>query len=172
MFFVIWILDLVIMFTVKKQGDKNVKTKKAEIILKINPKIYPLEVVEGAAYTFVDRAYVDIGGNPKKQILVTLTAKENSDRKEFERIAGDFKNELLNYALRRDIAQNNREIREYIISRALFSAVTSAEEEFEIIQRKTKEADKKGRAAKIAKGDFVDDPLGIAIPWEEKYGKK
>lgn len=161
------------MLAVKKQGIKNIKTntKKAKIILKINPQIYPLEVVEGAAYTFIDRAYIDIGGNPKRQITVLLSGKEDMGQREIERLVGEFKNELLNYALRREINNNNKEIREYIISRALFSAVTSPEEEFEIIKKKKKETEKKDRALKIKKGDYIDDPLGIAVPWEAKYGK-
>jgi His-Xaa-Ser system protein HxsD len=152
---------------------KNNKQKRpSKMVFKIDPKIYPLEVVKAAAYAFVNRAYVDIGGNAKRKILVTLTDKENSGRKELERIAGDFKNELLNYALRRDISQNNREIREYIVSRALFSSVTPPEKEFEIIKNKAREAGKKGRRAKVKKGDFIDDPLGIAVPWEEKFGNQ
>lgn len=152
-------------------GDMKIKSQEARVILKINPKIYPLEVVEGAAYTFVDRVYVDIGGNPARQISVTLAGKKNLNRKELERMAGEFKNELLNYALRREISKNNKEIREYIVSRALFSAAMPAEEEFEMVKKKAKEAEKKDRAAKIKKGDFIDDPLGIAVPWEEKYQK-
>ena len=147
------------------------RARLSKITIKINPKIYPLEVVEGAAYTFIDRAYVDISGNPKKQISVALAGKDNLNRKEILRLAGEFKNELLNYALRREISRNNREIREHIISRALFSSVVPPEEEFNLVKKKIQESEKKDRAKKIKKGDFIDDPLGIAVPWEEKYGK-
>jgi His-Xaa-Ser system protein HxsD len=152
------------------RGTK-ISEKKSKITIKIAPRIYPLEVIYGAAYSFVDRAYIDIGGNPKRQVLVTLAGKEDLSRKELERLAGEFRNELLNYALRRAISQNNKELREYIVSRALFSSVVPAEEEFGLVKKKIQEAEKKDRAKKIKKGDFIDDPFGIAVPWEEKYGK-
>lgn len=155
----------------KKFQGTLIKKGKSKIIVKINPRIYPLEVIYGAAYSFMDRAYVDISGSPQRQISLTLASKEDLNRKELEKLAGEFKNELLNYALRREISRNNKEIREYIISRALFSSVTPVEEEFNLIKKKIRETEKRDRAQKIKKGDFVDDPLGIAIPWEEKYGK-
>ena len=71
-------------------------------------------------------------------------------------LAIDFLNELLNYSLRYQISKNNRKIREYIVGTALLSAMGGI----------TKEESKEN------KEDWQKDTLGIAIPWEEKYGKK
>lgn len=150
----------------------KIDKKESKIIIKIEPRIYPLEVVYGAAYGFVDKVYVDIAGNPAKQISVTLAGKENLSRKELEKLAGDFRNELLNYALRREISRNNKEIREYIVSRALFSSVVPVKEEFKLVKKKIDETKKKERIRKIKAGDFIEDPLGIAVPWEEKFGSR
>ncbi len=70
-------------------------------------------------------------------------------------LIGEFKNELLNYVLRLSIAKNTGKIRDAIVERALFSALSP------------QETGKKG-----AEEVFEEDPLGIALPWEEKYGKE
>jgi len=45
------------------------KTKN-QIIVTADSRLYPLEAVYGAAYVFLDRAYLRLDGNPKKEILV------------------------------------------------------------------------------------------------------
>ena len=133
----------------KKNNFKS-KVSKNQIIIKVNPKIYPLEAIYGAAYVFLDRAYLFLDGNPEKEVIVTLKGKEKMTEQKLKNLAGEFYNELLNCALRQKISQNNQKIREYIVSQALLSAIEEEKEEEE----------------------WQKDPLGIAVPWEEKYGKK
>ena len=52
--------------------ETNLKVKKGFVILTVNPKIYPLETVYSAAYTFLDKAYILLDGDPKKEIIVKL----------------------------------------------------------------------------------------------------
>ncbi|RLE07257.1 His-Xaa-Ser system protein HxsD [Candidatus Aerophobetes bacterium] len=132
----------------KKNNFKS-KVSKNQIIIKVNPKIYPLEAIYGAAYVFLDRAYLFLDGNPEKEVIVALKGKEKMTERKLKNLAGEFYNELLNCALRQKISQNNQKIREYIVSQALLSAIEEEEEE-----------------------EWQKDPLGIAVPWEEKYGKK
>lgn len=132
----------------KKNNFKS-KVSKNQIIIKVNPKIYPLEAIYGAAYVFLDRAYLFLDGNPEKEVIVTLKGKEKMTEQKLKNLAGEFYNELLNCALRQKISQNNQKIREYIVSQALLSAIEEEKEE-----------------------EWQKDPLGIAVPWEEKYGKK
>jgi len=132
----------------KKNNFKS-KVSKNQIIIKVNPKIYPLEAIYGAAYVFLDRAYLFLDGNPEKEVIVTLKGKEKMTERKLKNLAGEFYNELLNCALRQKISQNNQKIREYIVSQALLSAIEEEKEE-----------------------EWQKDPLGIAVPWEEKYGKK
>jgi len=139
---------------------KTVK-KKNELIISLNPKIYPLEAIYGACYVFIDRAYLFLDGSVDKEIKVFIKGKEELKVKEIESLVGEFKNELLNYTLRLSIAKNTKKIRETIVERALFS-VLPHEEELKVIDQ-SEQIDKKA---------IEDDPLGIAVPWEEKYGKK
>lgn len=141
----------------KSKNKKSIKItkKKNEIIISLNPEIYPLEAVYGACYVFIDRAYLFLEGNPEKEIKVFIKGKEGLNSKKLEKIAGEFKNEILNYTLRLSIAKNTRKIRETIVERALFSALPHKE-------IATEEEEEKA---------FEEDPLGIAVPWEEKYEK-
>jgi hypothetical protein len=77
--------------------------------------------------------------------------KKKLSKKKLTELEGEFSNELLNYTLRINLAKRNKSIREYIISQALLSAI--GEEE----------------AIEEDGTSFQDDPLGIAVPWEEKY---
>ncbi|UZE93296.1 MAG: His-Xaa-Ser system protein HxsD [Candidatus Nealsonbacteria bacterium] len=136
----------------------RIKIHKSEnkIIVSVNPKLYPLQALYGAAYVFLDRAYIFLDGDPKKEVYVSLKGKKKLTKKEIRALADEFLNELLNYNLRCQISKDNRKIREYIVGAALIGA--SGEDTKKLIQ-----SDRK---------DWQKDPLGIAVPWEEKYGKK
>jgi len=120
----------------------------------LNLETYPLEAIYGAAYVFIDKVYLFLDNPSPKKIEVLLKSKTQKSKKQLENLKGEFLNELLNYTLRVNLNKRNRKIREYIVNQALFSAVGQEEIEQE---------DKLG---------YHDDPLGIAVPWEEKYGKK
>ncbi len=127
---------------------KNKKSPKG-LVFHLNPKFYPLESVYCASYIFLDRAYLFLE-DEKGQIKVTFKSKRKTGFKELENLAGEFQNELLNCVLRNQISKSNSKLREYIVTRALVSA-TSA----------------KGKKSK----KWQKDELGLALPWEEKYGK-
>jgi His-Xaa-Ser system protein HxsD len=122
-----------------------------KIKFQVNEKIFPLEAVLTASYSFVDSyyLYIDKNGN---NFSVSLEPKSETDL-ETRDIEGQFRNELLHSALRVQISRNNSEIRQYIIGQALSSALPVGAGGNEI----------------IAKANYADDPLGIAIPWEEKF---
>ncbi len=128
----------------------------------VDRKIYPMELIFGACFIFIDRCYVYIDRNGADKIKVTLKGKTKLGDDQLEALSGEFNNELLNQALRKKIGQANRRIREYIVSRALFSAepVDEAEPEFEGVPESDLGLEE----------DFLDDPLQIAVPWDEKYG--
>ena len=128
---------------------KNIKNNILE--LKFNSQVYPPEAVYSTCYVFIDRAYLFLGGDPRKEIRATIKGKENLSKKQLENLAGEFLNELLSATLRINLAQHNKKIRQYIVERALVSAAGSESSE-ELTES-------------------MNDPLGIAIPWEEKYGK-
>lgn len=125
-----------------------------EIKFTIDLKVYPLEAVYGASYVFIDRAYIFLESLKNSKVEVRFKAKE--ENQEIEKIKNEFFNELLNYALRLKISKHNHKLREFVVSQALFASLGKEKGILE---------DKK------EKFEFEDDPLGIAVPWEEKYGK-
>ena len=135
---------------------KKVKIDKTknQIIVTVDSKLYPLEAVYGASYVFLDKAYLRLDGNPKKEVLVILKGKKELTEKQLGKLRDEFLNELLNYGLRYKISESNKKIREYVVGKALFSAMPPETEE-------TEEKDE----------DWQKDDLGIAVPWEEKYSK-
>jgi len=124
--------------------------------LTLDSKIYPVEAILNCCYSFIDRAYIYLDKNKKSdRIDVFLKSKEKLNSKQWKALKGTFLNELLYSTLRYQISKNNKNIREYIIGRALYNTSFSAS----LDQPKQKEL------------DYLEDPLGIAIPWEKKYGK-
>jgi len=119
-----------------------------------NLKDYPLEALYGAAYVFLDRVYLFLDSKSKNKIEVSLKGKKQLSKKQLEKIKGEFLNELFNYTIRIKMTKNNKKIREFIIGQALISAYGDEES--------TQEDGMK----------YEDDPLGIAMSWEDKYDKK
>ena len=136
----------------------KINQKENQIVFWLNAKNYPLEAIYSTAYAFIDRAYVCLDGSPKKEIKVYLKGKEKLSDKKLEKLQGEFLNELLNYLLRVEIARRNKKIRESIVTAALASGLESG----------------LFGVASDAQPDnsWVEDPLGIAVPWEEKHLEK
>lgn len=162
-----------------------------ETKITVDLAVYPLEAIQAAAYSLTDRLIVRITGGGKKSVSVFLTPRQG----DIEILSGEFHNEMLHESLRLQVSQANRKIREYIVTKALVSAqvasvapsaadvetVPTAQEscsECETQQAQPsappvdaeleKEIEK--LLAEIEKGDKGDDPLGVAVSWEEKYG--
>ena len=129
--------------------------KNSETIL-LNPKLYSLDVIYGACYVFIDRAYILLDGDAKKTIKVFIKGKNKLSKKSLNALAGEFENELLNYAFRERLNKSSRKIRDYTIEKAL--AIP--------------EPGPGTSALPQDYADYLKDPLGIAVPWEEKYGRK
>ncbi len=137
--------------------------------LSLDPGLYPIDVIYGAAYALIDRAYVlldrePIEGGPgvkakrSGRFLVHLRAKRAVDEAALQKMSGDFGNELLSQALRRKVVKQNGKIIEEIVTQAIAGAAGAA-----LPQDFVDDDDDL---------DFLDDPLGIAVPWEEKFKKK
>lgn len=138
----------------------KVNAKKNEVSWDIGTGTYPMDAVYGASYVFLDRCYVYLDKTADKRILIVLRGKEALDADALEALAGAFSNELLHQVLRTRIAKRTGKVREMIIGRALFSAEGAADD-----YSLEDDYDDLGDDA-----DYLDDPLGIAVPWEEKYG--
>jgi His-Xaa-Ser system protein HxsD len=133
--------------------------------------IYPLESVMSAAYVFTDRCYVLFDKLPGGGIKISLSPRPGTTDEGLQAIAGDFQNELLGQALRQRIAERHEKVREVIVARALFGAAPRISEEPDAAQPSDEQIGVEAQYVPQADDDYLEDPLGIAVPWEEKYGK-
>jgi len=149
----------------------NFHIKDNRITLAVNPKLYPLEAVYSAAYVFMDRAYIVLDGDPEKEILVNMKLKDGVQSVSLEQLGDEFNNELINYADYLTRARETKKIREMFLQRAILTNDPQAAEE--IIAGGGEDLSEEGGLDldELDDEDFLDDPEGIAIPWEEKYGK-
>jgi His-Xaa-Ser system protein HxsD len=129
------------------------------VSVRLDAELYPLGALYAAAYVFLDRAFVLLDAPDATRFVATLTWKKPpSDAPALERLAGEFANELLSCAWRAKIATDDRTVIESATARALAGALGAPTlddlEGFDF-------------------GDTpLEDPLGIALSWEDKYGKK
>jgi len=141
----------------------NLSIKKGCVVISLNPKVYPLEAVYSAAYVFLDRAYILLDGDPKKEIFVELKPKNKED---LEKLGWDFNNELINYADYEARAKKTRKIREVLLQRALITNCPSGlanskvdDKEFEELMKDLDE-------------DYLGNPDGMVASRGEECGKK
>lgn len=92
------------------------------MIIEIAKDLYPKTVILKSAYTFTDRAFIYISQNDNNYII-NIEGKDGDVDYEKE-----FKNELLSQALRYDVVEKTKNVRELIISRALASTVIDNDE--------------------------------------------
>lgn len=128
-----------------------------EVRLEVDEGLFPRTVTVSAAYRFVDRCYVRLERLPRRHLLVLLKGKGKLTATAMASLHDEFQNELLHQLMRHQVAERTQQLREILVGRALLSAepVTQEGEEMSDV---------------ASDQSYLDDPLGIAVPWEEKYG--
>lgn len=132
----------------------------AAVQLRIDESIYPLEAAYSAAFTFIDRCFVFLDRPQEGALRVVLSTKDPAEGGEeaLRALVGEFANELLACAWRGRITRDNRATIEAVTMQAMAGALGPPSldelEEFDFTE------------------EPFEDPLGIAMSWEEKYGKK
>jgi len=129
------------------------------VTVTVDATLYPLEALYGAAYIFIDRCYVLLDRPREGAHSVTLASKKGDATPEGLRaMVGEFANELLSQSWRQKIIEENRVILETVTTQALAGAMGAP------------------TLDDLASFDFTeegfDDPLGIAMSWEEKQQQK
>lgn len=127
------------------------------VTLSFEESIYPKDAVFGAAYVLLDRAFVHVD-RKEGRLLVSVRPKPGIGL-DASLVAGEFENEALAQAWRREILSENRALIEGVTTRALGGAAGPPGLD-DLLDASVGEL-----------GDAFDDPLGIAVSWEEKYGK-
>jgi His-Xaa-Ser system protein HxsD len=132
--------------------------------LSLDMDLYPRDVLYAAAYVFLDRAYVllDRAG---PRFVVHLRGKQALDETVLRAMAGEFENELLAQALRRMVGKANQKIIEEITTLAITSAAGATYGDG--VDPAAEGAALNGVQGFTDDGqEFLDDPQGIAKPWE------
>jgi len=160
--------------------NHTVEEEENEIIVAIEKDSWPIDAVRMAAHVLADRAYAQIS-EEDKELVVTLHAKEVSNRSALEGLGALFDREVQNQSLRLKLAAGNRETMEYIVSRGLVPANKSAgqggeEPEAELSDDQKSEIDRliaeaESEIADLKKDNSEGDPLGITKTWEEQNQK-
>jgi His-Xaa-Ser system protein HxsD len=141
-----------------RMADTSVVLGEGSVEVELDEGLYPKDAVYGAAYVFIDRCYVHLDRAGQGRIKITLRAKRGGAA-DSAALAGELQNELLAQAWRRAIAEENRALIEAVTTRALAGAAGPPGLD-ELL------------AMDIGEETAFEDPLGIAMSWEEKYAKK
>lgn len=136
----------------------SITTTEGELAIEFDESLYPKEAIYGAAYVFIDRCWVHLDRAGDRRVRVTLRAKPGAGL-DGDAAAGEFANELLGQAWRVRLAEENRQLVEAITAKALGGAAGPPGLDELLL-------------TEIGEESAFEDPLGIAMSWEEKYGKK
>lgn len=135
------------------------------LTLSLDTGLYPRDVLYAAAYVFLDRAYVLLDRNGTR-FLVHLRGKQPLDETTLRAMAGEFENELLAQALRYRVVKANQRIIDGITALAIGGATVGGEHTADPAADEPPLIDMEDPSD----DGFLDDPDGIATPWEAKKG--
>ena len=136
----------------------NQAANQSDVVLEIEEGLYSLDAIYGTAYVFIDRCYVLLDRPSPGRISVRLRPKADTSATA-EDLMGEFENELLGQAWRRLLVEENRKLVETVTTHALAGAAGPPGLDDLL------DMDIDDQAA-------FDDPLGIAVSWEDKYKKR
>ncbi|APR79796.1 Hypothetical protein A7982_05143 [Minicystis rosea] len=128
------------------------------VVLALDEASLPRDAVYAAAFAFIDRCWVHldrVGG----RVEVTLRAKAANAN--LDALAQELQDELLGEAWRRKVVDENRALMEALAIEAFGTPGGAGAPDAGALDDLLADGD----------GAF-DDPLGIAMSWEEKYAKK
>ena len=141
------------------RGQVNTEPEANRVRISFDLGLYPLDAVYGAAYVFIDRCFVYLDAPEEGRVEVSLQGRTPLEKEALDELAGSFANELLSHAWRSQITEANRPILEAIVAQAMAGsgAAPGLEDMDEMDEMDFSE-------------ETFEDPLGIAMSWEEKYG--
>ncbi|MDO5292358.1 MAG: His-Xaa-Ser system protein HxsD [bacterium] len=102
--------------------------------IKVNENVFSKENVIKASFEFIDDYYIEID-KENEYFIISISAKEKNNNISIE---SEFRNELVNQNVREKISKETSNVRELILTRALYSTYFE-ETEDEISEEETKE---------------------------------
>ena len=132
------------------------------MIIKIDTNKYPLEAILATSYKFIDRYYVSHRYLNDSDVEISFMTKKEIELHELE---SEYLDELESVSMYIEMNKKNNKYRKYIVGQSLFSL---ANDQYE--NEETAFGD--NQAPENNEEGLQDDPLEIALPWEEKYGDK
>jgi His-Xaa-Ser system protein HxsD len=134
------------------------------VAIELDGAVYPRDAVFAAAFTFVDRCWVHLDRAEGGRLAVTLRPKAAAPAGA-DRLAAELEDELAAEAWRQALAEESRALVERVTVAALGPATGSA-------PAGAASGDAPPLQDDLLGADAFEDPLGIALSWEEKYAKK
>ena len=132
--------------------------KEGMVVVKVNPEVYPIDLVYEAAYSVMDRAYIILDGSPSETIYAIL--RPRTFKGELMELGQIFYDELVSAAYYAVQIVRNKEVRD-----ALISSLTPQDVPVPAV-KETQEV------AIPEDEDFTQEEKEIATLWEDKYGKR
>jgi len=132
------------------------------MIIKIDTNKYPLEAILATSYKFIDRYYISHRYSNDSDVEISFMTKKEIELHDLE---SEYLDELESVSMYIEMDKKNNKYRKYIVGQSLFSL---ANDQYE--SEETAPGD--NQAPENNEEGLQDDPLEIAVPWEEKYGDK
>lgn len=123
------------------------------VTMDVSESLFTIDAIYGTAYLFVDRCWLFMTRPSDGVVGVNLKTKEDTDEAGLEALAGEFANELLNQAIRVQIADSTSTLREYTMARAFFT--TPVQSSIDAL------------LAELDAEELEEDDLEISVPWED-----
>jgi len=156
------------------QSFANIELYADFALVKINSKIFPLSIVVSAAYDLMDKGYFVIDGNPESELTVEVRLQNSDTQASLLELAKEFNNQMINYAFYEIQSARTKDVRETITKAALFGQSDDTEKANVSCEEKSScecDAMSEEEVDEIVDSFDFDDPEGIAVPWDEKFGK-
>jgi len=140
--------------------DPKVDRESNSVHVLLDEGVFPRPVGLAAAYRFLERCYVQLERRPQQRLHVRLKGKERLAESALLGLGEEFCNEVVHQLVRHQVSERTEQLRAVLVGRALLSAEPE------------QAADAAAPPESWSGLDYLEDPLGIAVPWEEKHGDK
>lgn len=135
----------------QKSLSLEYETRDGALLLWVDESQLPRDAILDAAFTFIDRCYVYVGGPEGDRLPLRIEARSEATEAQLDSLAEEFAASLAQTTLQTRIALATGQIRDYYTARALLGTggVTTIDE----------------LLAELDDEELEDDPLEVDVPW-------